>query len=135
MLAAAIAAQKRPRSIPPLRPDDTWECPAGTGMTLTQDRHCDTVIVVNCYVVGLQVGSIITLNEATYEVAARAMPSGRRRLAAKLPITLATPLTGDATSGASAKASYPSCLPPPSCRVPPWSRFCSPPPSCLSSSS
>ena len=62
------------------------------------------------------------------------MPSGRRRLAAKLPITLATPLTGDATSGASAKAGYPSCSPPPSCRAPPWSRFCSPPPSCLSGS-
>ena len=37
-------------------------------MELTQSASAgDTVIVINCYVVGLQVGSIITLNEATYE--------------------------------------------------------------------
>ena len=45
----------------------------------------DTVIFVSCYVEGLQVGSILLLNEDTYEVAAIAVPSGRRRLAAVLP--------------------------------------------------
>ena len=87
-------------------------------MELTQSASAgDTVIVVNCYVVGLQVGSIISLNEATYEVAALAVPSGRRRLAAKLPITLEPPLTGDVPSGASVKVVYPPSSPPP---APPW---------------
>ena len=69
-------------------------------MSLTQDASTgDTVIVVSCYVEGLQVGSLITLNGVIYEVAAIAVPSGRRRLAAALPITLATGLTGAASSG------------------------------------
>ena len=48
-------------------------------MTLTQDASIgDTVIFVNCYVDGLQEGSIININGATYKVAARATPPGRR---------------------------------------------------------
>ena len=69
-------------------------------MSLTQDASTgDTDIFVSCYVEGLQKGSLITLNGQAYEVAAIAVPSGRRRLAAALPITLATGLTGAASSG------------------------------------
>ena len=76
-------------------------------MTLTQDASIgDTVIFVNCYVDGLQEGSTITLDGANYEVVALAEPSGRRRLAnvdldqqALLPVTLATALTSDVSSG------------------------------------
>jgi len=87
---------------PPLPPSETWECLPETGMTLTQDASIgDTVIFVNCYVDGLQEGSTITLDGSNYEVVALAEPSGRRRLAAKLPITLDTPLTSDVFSGES----------------------------------
>ncbi|EOD29192.1 hypothetical protein EMIHUDRAFT_203726 [Emiliania huxleyi CCMP1516] len=73
-------------------------------MTLMQSASTgDTVIVVNCYVDSLHVGSIITLNGVTYEVVALAVPSDRRRLAGGLPITLATALTDDVSSGDSVK--------------------------------
>ena len=89
-------------------------------MSLTQDASTgDTVIVVSCYVEGLKVGDFIALNGANYEVVGLAVPSGRRRLTAALPITLATALTGAVSSGDLVQAVRSASPPPPPPSPPP----------------
>ena len=88
-------------------------------MELTQPASAgDDVVYVNCYVDGLLVGDFITLNGATYEVVALAVPSGRRRLFQGFPITVRPGLTSAASSGDLVKVVRPPSPPsPPS--VPP----------------